>query len=487
MPMSPIFMLRFLPTTRTTATALPTATLVLFGLVSCASNPDSEQDWNDQETPESAAQAIDWQMQPWWQEFSDEQLDQVVSHVLENNLDLQAAGARLRQLELQTRMVAGQKMPSVAASLGSARSRTNLIGLPFPGAPEVLPITTTQANLGLNLSWELDLWGRLDAEEDAAIAQWQAGSADWQGAQLSLAGQAGRTWMGAVGTAVELQLAEEMASIANDLAEHLGKRYQQGLLPADVWHSAQNNAQQAEARLHGMNVNLDQQQRALRIMMSGDLNAADDVVLAKALPQLPPPLAEDLSAQVVSRRPDLRAAEARLLAATAEQKVAEASLYPRLSLTASGGTSSNTLGDLLDGDLRVWSLAGNLVAPLFEGGRLRNQVKLREAGVSQFELEFVQRALMAYAEVEGALVAEQELRMQYQAMEEILQRAQNDQQRAQRRFQQGVDTLANWLQARLDVQQKQLDLLQVHRALLLNRIDLYLALGGDLRPAASAS
>ena len=444
----------------------------------------------DEPTQPNADQAQadgEWQLHPWWQDFGSGALNQTVDLALQNNMDLQAAAARLEQLEIQTRLVAGQKMPSLNASLGSGRSRTNLIGLPFPGAPEVLPITTTQANLGLNLSWELDLWGRLDAEENAALAQWQAGGADWQGAQLSLAGQTSKLWLGAVSAAVELRLTEQLVATTNDLADHLGQRYRQGLLPANMWNSAQNNAQQAAARLHTLQVNLDQQKRALQSMLSGDTYALDNLALATELPAMPSALPIDVPADAISRRPDLRAAEARLIAANEEWKAAKASLYPRLSLTASGGTSSNTLGDLLDGDLRVWSLAGNLVAPLFEGGRLRNQVELRQAGISQFELEFVQRALMAYAEVEGALVAEQELRQQLQALQQVQQRALKDQHRAQQRFQQGVGTLSDWLQAQLDVQQKQLDLLQVQRALLLNRIDLYLAMGGDLRPAPAPS
>lgn len=474
--------------TRYTWLLLLSMTLPL-AITGCTAAPtdDSEAQGRLEQTRSATLAQPNWQLQPWWHDFGNDELNRTVSAALENNLDLRAAAARLRQLEIQTQMVAGQKMPSVAASLGAGRSRTNLIGLPFPGAPDVLPITTSQANLGLNLSWELDLWGRLDAEENAAIAQWQAGGADWQGAQLSMAGQTSKAWLGAVAAAVEQGLVEEMADTADQLATHLGQRYQQGLVPADLWHGAQNSAQQARSRLHTLQVALDQQQRALQVLLSGDAHAVNELAMADALPPLPTPLAADLPAQVVARRPDLRAAEARLLAAESERKIARASLYPRLSLTASGGTSSNNLGDLLDGDLRVWSLAGNLVAPLFEGGRLRNQVELRQAGVQQHQLEFVQRALMAYAEVEGALLTEQELRAQYHALQQVWRRTQKDEQRAARRFQQGVGTLSAWIQARLEEQQKRLDLLQVQRALLLNRIDLYLALGGDLRPAASAS
>ncbi len=469
--------------------ARPTSALLLVAVAACSSPTAKTEQQSDALVSEHASPiAVEaWQLQPWWQDFASADLNHTIDGVLQNNLDLRAAAAQLHQLELQTQLVAGQKMPSVSASLGAGRSRTNLIGLPIPGAPSVLPITNSQANLGLNLSWELDLWGRIDAEEDAALAQWQAGTAEWQGAQLSLAGQASKVWFAAVAADVELRLSEELAATAHALADHIGKRYRQGLAPADLWNSARNTAQQMDARLHSVKINRDQQLRALQSMRSGNTYQTTASGLATQLPDLPPTLAADLPAQVVARRPDLRATEARLLAAHSEHSVARASLYPRLALTASGGTMSETLGDLLDGDLRVWSLAGNLVAPLFEGGRLRNQVELRAAGISQAELEFTQRALLAYAEVESALLAEQELREQWQTMAEVHDRSKQDLQRAERRYQQGVGSLATTLQSRMDQQQKELELLQTHLMVLINRIDLYLALGGDLRPLVSAT
>jgi outer membrane protein, multidrug efflux system len=456
--------------------------LMLLFIGACSTATPATTDAAGSEDGQTESTNTEWTLQPWWLDFDRPELALAVQATLQGNLDLKSAAARLRQVEIQSRIIAGNQMPSASVGLQAARSRTNLIGLPFPGAPEVLPITTSQMGLGLNLSWELDLWGRMEAEEEAAIAQWQAGQADWQGAQLSLSAQVGKTWLSAAATEMELQLSEKLAADADRIARHLEQRYQSGLAPANLMQSAQSNAQLAHARLSGLRIQLDQQQRSLRTMTGGDTQ-----VNLATLPTIPAPFPESLPADAIARRPDLRAAEAQILGAEAQHQVARSSLYPRLSLTASGGTSSNTLSDLLDGDLRVWSLAGNLVAPLFEGGKLRNQVELRAAGIEEKQLQFVQRALLAYAEVENALLAEQELRGQLQTMDRVVQQALSDQNRAQRRFQQGTGTLLDLLQVQMTHTQKKMDLLQVQLQLLLNRVNLYLAVGGDLRGVAIAS
>ncbi len=454
--------------------------LLLTGACSTANQAPHNQIHN--EDGQAGSTSADWTLQPWWLDFDRPDLALAVEATLHGNLDLKSAAARLRQVEMQSRIIAGNQMPAASVGMQAARSRTNLIGLPFPGAPNVLPITTSQMGLGLNLSWELDLWGRMEAEEDAAIAQWQASRADWQGAQLSLSAQVGKTWLSAAATEMELQLGEKLAADADRIAQHLQHRYQSGLAPANLMQSAQSNAQLAHTRLSGLRIQLDQQQRSLRTMTGGDTQ-----VNLAALPEIPAPLPETLPADAIARRPDLRAAEAQILSAEAQHQVARSSLYPRLSLTASGGTSSNTLSDLLDGDLRVWSLAGNLVAPLFEGGKLRNQVELRAAGIEEKQLQFVQRALLAYAEVENALLAEQELRGQLQSMDQVVYQALSDQNRAQRRFQQGTGTLLDLLQTQMTHTQKQMDFLHVHLQLLLNRVNLYLAVGGDFHGVSIAS
>jgi len=200
------------------------------------------------------------------------------------------------------------------------------------------------------------------------------------------------------------------------------------------------------------------------------------------LPPLPPPVPAGLPAELVGRRPDLAAARERLLAADARLASARAALYPRLSLTASGGRSSGELGDLLDGEFAVWNLVGNLSQPLFQGGRLRAGVDLASAGREGAVAAYAQTLLQAYAEVESALDAETYLQTQEQALCSAADEALAARRLAEERYARGLTDMVTLLTAQNSAFESESRWLATRRQQLEARLDLHLALGGGFSP-----
>jgi outer membrane protein TolC len=186
----------------------------------------------------------------------------------------------------------------------------------------------------------------------------------------------------------------------------------------------------------------------------------------------------------VARRPDLAAAERRLAAAGARWRAARRNLYPRLSLSASGGTSSGELTDLVGGDFSVWSLVGNLLQPLFQGGRLRAGVDLAAALQDEQLAGFVQATLEAYAEVESALAAEERLTRAARHLRAAAEQSLAAQELALSRYRSGLQDFITVLESQRRALQARGERIATQRQALENRIDLYLALGGGFTAAA---
>jgi len=437
----------------------------------------SDRTWQSANTTDSLTEVP----ADWWTTFEDAELTAAVEAALMDNFDLQAAAMRVEAVSAQLRMIAGDRLPKLNAGLDLNRSRSNVIGLPFPGAPDVLPITNSRHNLGLNLSWELDLWGRLAAQEKAAVASFEASQADWQAARLSLAGQAAKVYLQLVEAKQQLLLTRELLTLLESQRDHLRLRFQNGNST-----DALLQAKAAVASAQGSVLAASQRRNALerqRAVLQGGYPEIRDVEELHHLPRLPQPVPSGLPATLVQRRPDLAASAAELRAARFNSEAADATLYPALSITAAGGTSSNELADLLNGDFKVWSLGASLTAPLFHGGALHAQADAAEARANASGLAFVQQVLRAFAEVEIALDSEQllEQRLHLQQSEHSILGERAD--RATTRFEGGVGKAESVYLTRSALVQNQSNLHATQLLLLLNRIDLYLALGGGFNTA----
>lgn len=415
----------------------------------------------------------------WWTDFGDGALDAAVDTALANNFDLMAAAARVQAVAAQARAIAGDRLPQVNAGLDLSRSRQNFIGLPIPGAPEVLPITSERHTLGLNLSWELDLWGRLEAQEQAAVARLESSDADYAAARLSLAGQTAKAWLAHREALAQRGIAADLADNASDQREYALNRFQTGG-PADLLHQSDAGLSLAQSALPAA----EQQQRIWRRQLTtllGEYPRLGAEENAGLLPTLGEPVPAGLPAQLVARRPDLVSLEARVREAYATSRAADASLYPSLSLTGAFGTTSADLGDLLDADFKTWNLGASLTAPLFNGSALEAQAQAAESMAHAAELQFAQALLRALAEVEIALDNERLIQERLEELEVQVAAHQARLATAMQRYQAGVGDAGLVYATRAEVLRAQSSRLSAELLLLTNRIDLYLALGGGFQ------
>lgn len=414
----------------------------------------------------------------WWESFGDPALDRLVELALGHNQDLRAAAARLERAGAEARIAGADLEPTVGVGLGAARRRQNFIGLPLPGGG-VLTSTSTSLGVSVETSWEVDLWGRIRAGARAAVAEYQAAEADLRGARLSIVAQTAKAWFAVVEARQQVELARRSADSFRVVAEQVRLRYEEGLRPALDLRLALSNLAGAEALYETRQVQLDRTLRQLEVLIgrypSGRLL---DEFAADSLPDRPPEVPSGLPSELVSRRPDLIAAERRL--AAVDQRVVQArrALYPRLSLTASGGTASDALSDLLDGDFRVWSLLANLTQPLFQGGRLRAGVDRAEAAREEALAGYVGQALRAFAEVESALAAESHLALRERQLAEAAEQLAAARRLAEQRYRWGLSDYIVVLESQTRALTAESSLLEVRRQLLTNRLDLHLALGG---------
>jgi outer membrane protein, multidrug efflux system len=449
----------------------------------------------------------------WWRALGGERLAALVAEALAGNRDLAAAAARVEAAAAQARIAGAPLWPQADGSFNASRRRQNFLGFPIPGGEErVLSNTTTSLQAALDVSWELDLWGRLRAAEGAAVANAQAVRADLAAARLSLAGQTAKAWFGVLEASEQAALARATVDNRRGTERRLRRRWESGLAEALDLRLAMASRASAEALLAQRESQLEAARRRLELLLGrypdGDLATggprADGprAIDPAALPPLPPgaaagtppapervpapltaagtvePVPAGLPAELLVRRPDLLAAERRLAAAGLSVDEARAARLPAIRLTGSAGRSSQELEDLLDSDFTVWSLAANLLQPIFQGGRLAAAVDLAEARRREALAGWVSAALAAFADVEQALAAEGWLAARLAALEEATEQSLEARELSEQRYLAGLTPYLSVLESQRQALAAESELLAARRARLDTRVDLHLALGG---------
>ena len=415
----------------------------------------------------------------WWQDLGDSTLARVIEEGLTGNHDLAAATHRIDMVVAQARIVGAASQPQVAVSADGNRSRRNFIG--FPIGPAVGGVVAAS----LLVSWEVDLWGRMRAGQKAALADVGAAQADLAGAHLSLAAQIAHLYFAVIEGQHQLDLAASTVTSQERSARQIEDRYNRGLRTSLDLRLARSSAASARAAAVARRVQLDGSTRQLEILL-GRYPAAT-FSAARDLPQIAAPVPVGLPAELLARRPDLAAGERRLTAAELRIDEARRSLLPRISLTASGGRSSEALGDLLDGDYSVWNLVTNISQPLLQGGRLRAQVELASSHAEATRAEYAAVALRAFAEVESTLAREAALVEQQIAMQVAVDEAGAAERLADERYARGLSDYIALLESQRRAFEARSQLLSIRRQRLDARIDLYVALGGGFGVPESSS
>jgi outer membrane protein, multidrug efflux system len=418
----------------------------------------------------------------WVGKIGGRELRALVDEALSNNQNLKAAAARVDRASAEAKIAGAGRLPSLGFGGAANRQRQNFIGFPGGGGGPASSIFE-QFGVNLNAAWEADVWGRVKAGQEAAIADAQARQYEYEAARVSIAGQVTKAWL-ALGEANEqVTLAETAVKAAGVLADAVRERFDRAI--ADGGGTAsQVRLTEAEraTRRAALAQRKQERERVLRqleILLgkypSGTLAAGAQ------LPVFPSATPAGLPSELLQRRPDILAAERSLASSGRRVKERKLARFPSLSLTGSGGTNSDSLSDVLRTDTLIWSLGGSLSQPIFEGGRLASGVESATAEEQEQAAMLRKTVLDAFSEVEQALVAETFLAERERAAKQAAALAEEAATRASQEYSAGTGDVLTLIDATTFQIDSASQYAAIRRMRLENRIDLHLALGGDFR------
>ncbi|GAA5484085.1 outer membrane protein OprM [Haloferula sargassicola] len=419
----------------------------------------------------------------WVDRVGNGSLKRLVKEAYEANPDLRAAAARVQRAAAAAKGAGAAARPQLNGAFQANRQKQNFIGLPIGGGTGVLSSISESYGASLNLSWEIDLWGKVRAGEQAALADLQAQGQTYRAARASLAAQVTRAWLALAEANEQIALAEEAVKVRKDNSELIFGRFETAAAEAGASGSqvrlAQTDVATAEANLSQRRGEADQAKRQLEILLGRYPSAA--ITGAARLPDVPPFPPAGLPSELLLRRPDIVAAERRLAAAGKRLTEAKLAYYPSFPLTASAGSTTNQLRDILDSDFGVWSIGGRIVQPILSGGQLKSQEEIRSAEEREALANLQQTVLNGFGEVETALAADRFLAEREKSVADALELAVDGADSALEDFAGGAGDVLTLLQAqsrRIELASQRLTL---RRLRLDNRVSLHLALGGDYR------
>ncbi len=425
-----------------------------------------------------------YSMEKWWERLNDPVINSYIDRLLTHNLTLKQASERVIQARERYHLQQGQRYPGLSVNVGATRSftPTNSFAISsVAGGTETRRIYNTNLSADISVAWQEDLFGRIQSSINAAEAGLLASEYDREAIEHTLIAD---LLLRRVSIAINTELLELAMNVSENqqlLFDIVKRRYDLGTVNTglvDVY-LAEENTRSVEADIPVFERQLSSDQYQLDVLL-GDVPGTTSIS-GVSFPLMPPPrdVQACLPIDLLDRRPDLKAAELRVKAADAEIGVALADLYPGLNLGASLGVNGDDIGNLFTPEQLAGSILANLTSRLFEGGRLRANIRLQESEAREFSARYADSVLNALREVETALKAEQELQKELVLQQQSINAVRRAEQLSQARYQQGIESLRQYLevqQRRYLIEQNWLKLQQQVWA---NKINLYLALGGD--------
>ncbi len=414
-------------------------------------------------TPGEAAPATSGQVpMDWLGSFDDPTLVSLVAEAMEYNLDLRASKARLDAAAASAEAAGATLKPVVSAS-GSGLAQSNTEGA-----------RATGRGAGLNISWELDLWGRLRQQVGAAEATYEGAALDYEFARQSVAAATAKAYFLTSETLQQQELAQDQVASYTEMARVITARRAAGKLGEQDVRLVQSDLTAAQDRLASAEAAHKQSTRALESLLGRYPSA--ELASAPAFPPMPGPVPTGIPSEILERRPDVAAAERRVQGAFKNVEAKKLARLPSIGLTAGAGASSGLAS--LTGNGGFFNIGANFFAPIFDGGQRKADVKIATADQEQALAAYGQTALRAFKEVEDALTAESTLARR----ESLQQSAVTDTQEALRLRQIEADAgkadILTVLQLKTKLDLAKSGLITLRQSRRAERVNLHLALGG---------
>jgi multidrug efflux system outer membrane protein len=411
----------------------------------------------------------------WWTAFNDPVLDQLVRECVASNRDLRIATARVDEFAAILVGTRSQGFPQVGYGLDVTRQRASeRIGVPFPAGKS--PISSSFGTL-LSASWEIDLWGRIRRETEAARANLLATTEARRGVVLTLVASVITSYITLLDLDSRLRVAEETLAGRQESVDLFRKRLAGGYISDFEMSQVQAEYESAVAAIPEIKQLIAVQEHALSVLLGRNPGpiTRGRTLTAMGTPTVP----SSLPAELLTRRPDILKAEQQLIASNALIGAARALYFPRISLTGLGGLASKSLGNLFTGTARTWSFTGDVSGPIYTGGGIKSAtdqaVARREQSIAAYELTIQN----AFREVEDALITLQMSRETEQSFERRVASLRRGVTLARARYDNGYSDYLDVLDTERSLFSAELSLAAArgdsYRAL----VGLYRALGGD--------
>jgi len=412
----------------------------------------------------------------WFEVFKDEKLQELIRTATVSNYDLREAVARVDAARANLGITRADQFPTITAG-AEATTLRNSIGGAFP-IPGGINVNRTFGGVVLNLlSFELDLWGRLRRATEAARADLLASEENRKAVLTTLVGDVATSYFDLLELDTELEIAKRTLTTRQESLRLINLRQQGGVATMLDVRQAEQLVYSAAQTIPDIERLIEQKENQISLLLArnpGEVTRGRRLTEQEQPPSVPPGLPSSL----LERRPDIRAAEQNLIASNAIIGVAKAAYFPQISLTGFFGFESNQLSSLFSGPTRTWQFIPQLTQPLFTGGRLKSNVRLAEAQQQIALVQYEKSIQNAFREVSDALIAYRKVK-EIKTEQELLVTTLQDRSRlAYLRYQGGVDTQLNALDADRDLFNAELSLALTRRNELFSLVQLYKALGG---------
>lgn len=485
------------------------AVSLAFMLAGCAVGPDyhKPESWAPTQWQPANRQAasrvlsVPSQQAPdpqWWSLFHDAELTALENRLASQNLDVLQAAERLAVSRGQLLLAGAERFPDLAASGSYSRAQYSSKEMQYilknvgesaagTGLGDMLTSQASSASIpllnqwqdGLQASWEVDLWGRVRRQYEAAKAYMAATQEEQRGILVARQAELASDYIALRNAQEQLRITTANRDAAAALLQLSGSRYKTGLVSELDVESARSELERTNAMIPQHEQRITMQMNAITLLMGappGALNA--ELQGAAAIPLVPPTPPIGLPSELARRRPDIREAEAELHAATAEVGQAMADFYPKVTIDAGFGFQSLSFRDLGFWSSRAWNVGPSITLPIFQGGRLVGQLQMKKASQKAAALKYRKTVLNAWSEMDNALTAYQTEQRRNQSLGAQVAANSRALELAQSQYRHGLQNYLQVLDAQRRLLQSQTELASSTATVSDNLVKLYNALGG---------
>jgi NodT family efflux transporter outer membrane factor (OMF) lipoprotein len=445
-----------------------------------AIQPDLPARW--QESPAAAGTFDRLSLAHWWTQFRDPILDDLIARAIDGNLDLKVAAARVREARAARGIAASAARPQVGVHGDAARTERSDAVPPFtlPNADAVFgPRTQNLFDVGFDAGWELDVFGGVRRDVEAAVAQVQAAEETQRDVLVTLLADVARNYAELRGAQQQIEILDATVQSQQDTLDLAKARFDAGLGAALDVERADGLLESTRSRRPEFEHLAKRALYRLDVLIGRTPGAlAAGLEATTPIPRQPPDLPDLLPSELLSRRPDLRRVEREVAAATALVGVARSDLFPRFSIGGNFGRRSEDISELGSTASQFWFLVGGVRLPILSGGRIRANIRIHDARQEEASRLYEQAVLSAVEEVENALSSETRERRRVEILLTSVAANRRALDLATDRYTSGLENFLSVLDAQRAVYIAEDSLAQSQTSAMVSLIALYKALGG---------